>query len=106
MTYILLTSDCQFFNAEFNEYGQLLLTWNMSANLSSYKKICIKEVQIGPLTVRRHDVLLEIHSNIIARTLYNPLRQLATVRVSRNSSFIDGLITSGMFQAIELIRTI
>ena len=106
MTYILLTSDCQFFNAEFNEYGQLLLTWNMSANLSSYKKICIKEIQIGPLTIRRHDVLLEIHSNIIARTLYNPLRQLATVRVSRNSSFIDGLITSGMFQAIELIRTI
>ena len=98
MTYILLTSDCQFFNAEFTENGELILTWNMSANLSSYKKICLKEVQIGPLTVKRHDRLLEIHSNIIARTLYNPLRQLATVRVSRNCSFVDGLLTQGMFQ--------
>ena len=101
MTYILLTSDCQFFNAEFNEKEELVLTWNMSANLSSYKKISLKEIQIGPLTVKRHDVLLEIHSNIIARTLFNPLRQLATVRVSRNSSFVDGLITQGMFHVLE-----
>ena len=96
MTYIRLTNDCQFFTTSFSE-DTLILNWNKSLNLSSYNKIALKEIQIGPLTVKRHDVLLGIYSNIIARTLFNPLRELASVRVSRNSSFIDGIIVPGMF---------
>ena len=76
----------------------MFLSWNMSMDLSPYKFISLREIQIGPLSVRRHDYLLEIHSNIIARTLYNPLRELASVRVSRNSSFVDSTVSPGMFR--------
>ena len=101
MTYIRLTSDCRFFKATISD-EKLILTWNMSMNLTPYKKIALKEFQIGPLAHRRHDSLVEIYSNLIARTLYNPLRELATIRVSRNASFIDGIVIPGLF--LELFR--
>ena len=96
MTYIRLTSDCRFFKAANSEDG-IILTWNMSMNLAPYKKISLKEFQIGPLSHRRHDSLIEIYTNLIARTLYNPLREFSTVRISRNSSFVDGVIVPGSF---------
>ena len=94
MTFIRITNDCSFFNARMSQ-ETLYLTWNKSLNLSSFNKIALREIQIGPLTVKRHDTVLKIQTNIIARTLFNPLRELTTVRVSRNSSFIDGNITPG-----------
>ena len=96
MTYIRLTSDCRFFKATISD-DKIILTWNMSMNLTPYSKISLKDFQIGPLSHRRHDSLVEIYSNLIARTLYNPLREFATVRVSRNSSFIDSIIVPGLF---------
>ena len=96
MTYIRLTNDCQFFTASIDDQ-KLILNWNMSLDLSRYNYIALREIQIGPLAVKRHDYLLEIYSNIIARTLYNPLREIATARVSRNSSFIDSMLTPGLF---------
>ena len=96
MSYIRLTNDCKFFTAA-TEDDSIILTWNMSLDLSSFKYICIREIQIGPLTTKRHDYLLEIYSNLIARTLYNPLREIATCRVSRGSWFIDSPIQTGMF---------
>ena len=96
MTYIRLTSDCQFFKAT-KSGDTIILNWDLSLNLCPYNKISLREFQIGPLMHRRNDHLVEIHSNIIARTLYNPLRTLATVRCSRNCSFIDGIITPGLF---------
>ena len=94
MTYIRLTNDCQFFDASRVD-DAIVLVWNMSLNLMNYQKIALREIQIGPLLGKRHDYLVKVHSNIIPRTLYNPLRELATVRCSRNSSFIDGVITKG-----------
>ena len=70
-------------------------------DLSPYKYISLREIQIGPLSVKRHDYLLEIHSNIIARTLYNPLRELASVRVSRNSSFVDSAVSPGIIRKYD-----
>ena len=97
MSYIRLTNDCKFFNAD-ADGNKLYLTWNMPMDLSPYKYISLREIQIGPLSVKRHDYVLDIYSNIIARTLYNPLRELATVRVSKNSSFIDSPVSPGMFR--------
>ena len=96
MTFIRLTNDCQFFTSKRDE-GRLILTWNMPLDLSNYKFLSLKKFQIGPLSLRRHDYLLVIFSNIIARTLYNPMRELETIRVSRNSSFVDSEISPGMF---------
>ena len=96
MTFIRLTDDCQFFTASATG-SKLTLNWNMSMDLSKYNLISLREIQIGPLAMSRHDYLLKIYSNIIARTLYNPLRELAVVRVSRNSSFIDSQIIPGLF---------
>ena len=102
MTYIRLTSDCRFFKATRSDDG-VILTWNMSMNLTPYNKISLKEFQIGPLSHRRHDSLIEIYSNLIARTLYNPLRELATIRISRNSSFVDGIVVPGLFPEFSRI---
>ena len=96
MTFIRLTNDCQFFN--FARTGErVTLTWNMPMDLTNYKYMSLLKFQIGPLAFKRHDYLLEIHSNIIARTLYNPLRELETIRISRNSRFIEAEIKPGMF---------
>ena len=94
MTYIRLTDDCQFFNAVI-ENDHIILNWNLSIDLRAFSHISLREIQIGPLSLRRHDYVIRVHSNIIARTLYNPLRELATIRCSRNSSFIDGTLTTG-----------
>ena len=102
MTYIRLTSDCRFFNATATD-GKIILTWNMSMNLTPYNKISLKDFQIGPLSHKRHDSLVEIYTNLIARTLYNPLREFATIRVSRNSSFIDSVIVPGLFPELSRI---
>ena len=96
MSYIRLTNDCRLFTIAF-EKNSLILSWNMSIDLSPYKYISIREIQIGPLHTKRHDYILDIYSNIIARTLYNPLREIATCRVSRNSYFVDSIIQPGMF---------
>ena len=105
MTFIRLTSDCQFFTVSLHA-TDLILNWNMSMDLSRYDNISLREIQIGPLTISKHDYLLKIYSNIIARTLYNPLRELACIRVSRNSSFIDSVITPGLFHITEIFKII
>ena len=96
MTFIRFTNDCQFFNWTKAE-DKIILNWNMPIDLTNYKYMSVRKFQIGPLSFKRHDYVLEIYSNIIARTLYNPLRELESIRVSRNSRFIDSEISPGMF---------
>ena len=95
MKYLRLVHDCQFFNAQFDLDG-LVLTWNLGLDLSSFKYLSLIDVQIGPLPTKHGDHVIYVYTNMIARTLYNPCREITAIRVPRNSRFIERLPTPGL----------
>ena len=95
MNYVRLVHDCQFFHAQYDTDG-LVLNWNLCLDLSPFKYLSLVDFQIGPMTPRHIDHAIYIHTNMIARTLFNPCREICAVRIHRNSRFIDRLPTAGM----------
>ena len=99
MKYLRLVYDCQFFNAQFDNEG-LTLTWNLGLDLSPFKFISLIDFQIGPMTIKHGDHVIYVHTNMIARTLYNPCREISAIRIPRNSRFIETLPPPGMTHTI------
>ena len=95
MKYLRLVYDCQFFSAHHDVEG-LILNWNLGLDLSPFKYLSLVDFQIGPMIPKPGDHLLYIHTNMIARTLYNPCRELTSIRIGRNSRFIERLPRQGM----------
>ena len=95
MKYLRLVYDCQFFNAQFDNDG-LMLTWNLGLDLSPFKYLSLIDFQIGPMLPKNIDHLIFIHTNMIARTLYNPCREIAAIRIPRYSRFVDKIPSPGM----------
>ena len=94
MKYLRLVQDCQFFTAGYDNDG-LLLTWNLGLDLSPYKFLTLIDFQIGPMTIKHGDHMIYLYTNMIARTLYNPCREITAIRIPRNSRFVERLPTQG-----------
>ena len=95
MKYLRLVYDCQFFNAQYDTDG-LVLSWNLGLDLSPFKYLSLVDLQIGPMTPKHGDHVIYLHTNMIARTLYNPCREISAIRIPKNSRFVDRLPPSGM----------
>ena len=95
MKFLRLVHDCQFFNAQFDVEG-LLLSWNLGLDLSTFKYLSLIDFQIGPMAIKHGDHAIYLYTNMIARTLYNPCREITSIRIPRNSHFIERLPAQGM----------
>ena len=94
MKYLKLTNTCQSFNAITVE-DSLHLNWNTSINLTPFKYASLLRIQIGPIKADDHNRLVTVHTNIIARTLYNPLREITCIQVPRRSQYIEYTYVKG-----------
>ena len=95
MKYMRLTNTCQSFSVLTDE-DSLLLNWNTSITLTPVKYASLLKLQLGPIKADEHNRLISVHTNIIARTLHNPLRELACIHVPRRSQFIESDYVKGM----------
>ena len=100
MKHIRLTNDCQFFSLT-NDQESITLTWNLSINLSEYKCIALREVQLGPLIPSRRDYMIKMYTNMISRTLYNPLREISKIQIPRNTVYANYSSNPGAFPFIS-----
>ena len=100
MKYLRLTNACQFFTGLSNE-EKLQLSWDTSLNLTPYKFVSLLKIQMGPIKADEHNRLVSVCTNIISRTLHNPLREITCVQVPRRSQFIDSEYVKG--QLLKLI---
>ena len=88
MKYIRLTNACQSY-AVVNELDSVHLNWNIALNLAPYKYASLLRLQIGPIISRDQDRLVPVYTNLISRTLLNPLREIALIHIPRKSYFIE-----------------
>ena len=95
MKYIRLTNACQSFTA-IAELDTIHLNWNTSITLTPVKYASLLKLQLGPVKADDHNRLVAVHTNIIARTLHNPLREIACIQVPRRSQFIESDYVKGM----------
>ena len=96
MRYMRLTNGGQAFTATVdNEIIQL--NWNTPITLTPTKYVSLLKLQIGPVRADDHNRFVTVRSNIIARTLHNPLRELACIQVPRKSQFVDSEYVKGKF---------
>ena len=95
MKYIRLTSACQSFTA-IHDDASIQLNWNTSITLTPVKYASLLRLHIGPIKADDHNRLITIHTNIIARTLHNPLREIACIQVPRRSQIIESDYVKGM----------
>ena len=98
-----LTNACQSFSA-LSDDDSIQLFWNTSVNLTPYKYVSLLRIQIGPIKADDHNRMVTVHTNIIARTLHNPLREITCVQVPRRSQFVDSIYIKG--KASEFVRYI
>ena len=104
MKFMRLTNACQNFSA-LSDDNSMQLNWNTSVNLTPYKFVSLLRIQLGPVKSDDHNRFVTIHSNIIARTLHNPLREIACVQVPRRSQFIDSDYIEGKLLNLLIIFT-
>ena len=94
MKYLKLTNTCQSFSVSSGD-DSLHLNWNTSINLTPFKYASLLRIQLGPVKSDDHNRLVTVHTNIIARTLHNPLREITCVQVPRRSQFIESTYVKG-----------
>ena len=97
MKYLKLTNTCQSFNAISTD-DSLHLYWNTSINLAPFKYASLLRIQMGPVKADDHNRLVSLHTNIIARTLHNPLREIACIHIPRRSQFLESTYVKGQLQ--------
>ena len=89
-----LTNTCQSFSASI-EPDSIHLNWNTSITLTPAKYASLLKLQIGPVKADDHNRLVTVHTNIIARTLHNPLREIACIQVPRKTHFVESEYVKG-----------
>ena len=99
MSFIRLTEACQFFTV-CNEENDLILTWNSGINFIKFTHVSFIKFQFGPIKPINDADFFVVHSNIIARTLHNPLREVLCQPMPEKS-YIDKQFMEG--KALNLI---
>ena len=101
MSFIRLTEACQFFTV-YQEGNDLILTWNSGINFTKFTHASFIKFQFGPVQKCNNATFFIIHSNIIARTLHNPLREVLCQPMPEKS-YIDNQFMEG--EALNLIES-
>ena len=93
MSFIRLTDACQFFTV-CNEENDLILTWNSGINFTKFTHVSFIKFQFGPIKPINDAKFIVVYSNIIARTLHNPLREVLCQAITEKS-YIDKQFMEG-----------
>ena len=93
MSFIRLTEACQFFTVSVEE-NDLVLTWNSGINFMKFTHASFIKFQFGPIKPVSDAAFFVVHSNIIARTLHNPLREVLCQSMPEKS-YIDNQFMEG-----------
>ena len=87
MRYITLTDKCLDFEF-FTGPKKLKLIWNVPHDFSEIPFIGIHSFHLSELKIdekNRHDLHLRLSTNLIARTITNPTRNILDIRIPKNS---------------------
>ena len=94
MKYMRLTNSCQSFSATIED-DNIHLNWNTAITFTPVKYVSLLKLQIGPIKADDHNRLITVHTNIIARTLHNPLREITCIQIPRRSQYIESQYIKG-----------
>ena len=105
MRYITLTDKCLNFEFSSQENSDFVkLIWNVPHDFSEVSYIGIHSFHLSELKNKsnHHDYHIRLSSNLIARTITNPTRNILDIRIPKNSVVAECRLNTSKYTCVNI----
>ena len=105
MRYITLTDKCLNFEFSSQENPDIVkLIWNVPHDFSEVPYIGIHSFHLSELKNKsgHHDYHIRLSSNLIARTITNPTRNILDIRIPKNSVVAECRLNTSKYTCVNI----
>ena len=88
MRYLTLTSESSKYQCV-SVGDAIVVTWTVHHDFTNISDIGISSIRFNGFEIQGHDVMVNIYSNLITRTVTNPKRNILSLRIPRKCTVAE-----------------